>query len=247
MLAVMLGELERRRSYDWPHIIAIQREVLTYRRSVHDYSTDLEEDGCTLLDAVAAGGLAALNRSPSTAHVSVVDDAGNACATTCSSGYGSGATVPGTGLMLNNCLGEPELNRRGIHAVASGTRLASNMAPTVLRTGDGRAMAIGSPGADRITTALMQVLGRFALLGLPLQESIDRPRLHVKVTDELTTVLEFESDQWIAEAAADCGMPVAEHPARSMYFGGVAAALRHGDGSLTAGADPRRESATAIG
>ena len=42
--------------------------------------------------------------------------------------------MPGTGLLLNNALGEPELNKLGLHRLAPGTRLASNMAPTTGRT-----------------------------------------------------------------------------------------------------------------
>lgn len=260
LLTVMLGELAAREGRSWAEVIEIQRRVLSYRRQVHDYSEDLEEDGYTLLDAVASEGLGALPlpTSPSTAHVSVVDADGMACAITCSSGYGSGATVPGTGLMLNNCLGEPELNRRGVHALPSGTRLASNMAPTVGRATDGRALAIGSPGADRITTALMQVLARHCLMGMPLGQAIERPRLHVKVEPvgpphddgsprEVTCRVEHEQDDDMARAAAESGLSVVVHPPLSMYFGGVGAAQRDTRGGLSAAADPRRESATAVG
>ena len=120
----------------------------------------------------------------STAHISAVDDEGTACAITMSSGYGAGLCIPGTGILLNNCLGEAELNRHGLHAVPPGTRLASNMAPTTGRTADGRSLAIGSPGADRITTALMLVLGQGCLHGADLQHAIDRPRLHLRFGDD---------------------------------------------------------------
>jgi gamma-glutamyltranspeptidase/glutathione hydrolase len=251
LLTVMLAELLARTGRTWADVIEIQDHVLRYRHGVHDFSEDLEEDGYTLLDLVARQGLRGLAlpppTAPSTVHVSVVDDEGMACGITASSGYGSGATVPGTGLMLNNCLGEPELNRRGVHVLASGTRLASNMAPTVARRGDDAVLAIGSPGADRITTALMQVLARYCLMGVPLADAIDRPRLHVKVVDGEGARLEYEQDDELAAAAAASHLPATVHPARSMYFGGVAAALRERGGELTAAADPRREAATAVG
>ena len=133
-----------------------QRTVLGYRRDHLDVATDREAAGLGLLDLVAGGG----GRSPSTVHVSVVDSTGSACAITASSGYGSGASVPGAGIWLNNCLGEHELNRG--QPPRPGERLASNMAPTVGRSDDGGVLAIGSPGADRITTALAQVLAAFA-------------------------------------------------------------------------------------
>ena len=146
----------------------VQRKVLGYRRDHLDVATDREAAGLALLEHVGAGG----GRSPSTVHVSVVDSTGAACAITASSGYGSGATVPGTGIWLNNCLGEHELNRG--QPPRPGERLASNMAPTVGRSGDGGVLAIGSPGADRITTALAQVLAAFANGGATLEEAIMR-------------------------------------------------------------------------
>ena len=245
MLAVMLRELAAA-GWDWSRIIDIQRRVLSFRHQVHDLSTDLEEDGYALLESIDRNGLAGLPTSSSTAHVSAVDSDGTICAITASSGYGSGATVPGTGLMLNNCLGEPELNRLGLHALAPGTRLASNMAPSVARSSSGSALAIGSPGADRITTALMQVLGRHCLSGTPMQEAIDAPRVHVRILDDGTPRVDHEDDPEISAAIERLGLQSFSHGATSMFFGGVGAARRLADGSLDAAGDPRREAATRV-
>lgn len=244
MLAVMLSELGAGDGWDWARVIEVQRHVLTYRSRVHDLSTDLEEDGYALLETVERHGLAGLPTSSSTAHVSAADSDGMVCAITASSGYGSGATVPGTGIMLNNCLGEPELNRLGLHALAPGTRLASNMAPSVGRRADGAALAIGSPGADRITTALMQVLGRFCLHGAGLQEAIDAPRVHVRVMDDGAPRVDHEDDDALLAAVRGLGLASYSHGARSMFFGGVGAVVSSPDGSLQAAGDPRREAAT---
>ena len=180
MLAVMLGELADRDHRSWADCLDIQRRVLSYRLAVHDRSRDLQRDGHALLAAVERHGLVGLPTSAATADISAVDEHGNACAITMSSGYGAGMVIPGTGILLNNALGEPELNRLGLHAVASGTRLASNMAPTTARGGAGSTLAVGSPGADRITTALLQVLGHTMLGGDTLQEAIDEARAHVR-------------------------------------------------------------------
>jgi gamma-glutamyltranspeptidase/glutathione hydrolase len=245
MLTVMLRELAAGR-WDWSRIIDIQRRVLSYRQQVHDLSTDLEEDGYALLEAIDRNGLASLPTSSSTAHVSAVDSDGTVCAITASSGYGSGATVPGTGLMLNNCLGEPELNRLGLHALAPGTRLASNMSPSVGRSQSGGSLAIGSPGADRITTALMQVLGRYCLEGLPLQEAIDAPRVHVRILDDGTPRVDHEDDEAVSAAVEGLGLQSFSHGTTSMFFGGVGAARQLADGTLDAAGDSRREAATRV-
>jgi gamma-glutamyltranspeptidase/glutathione hydrolase len=228
MLAVMLGELARRTHWTWDDVIEIQRQVLAYRVSTHDLSPDLEVDGIDLLARIRERGLSGLHRSSSTAHVSAVDSDGNACAVTMSSGYCSGVCIPGTGILLNNTLGEVELNRLGVHALRPGTRLASNMAPTTgrVRAADGasRPLAIGSPGADRITTALMLVLGQGCLNGRDLRDAIAAPRLHVRVRDD-GFVVEHERDDEIADAVARSGLPGHEYPEPHMYFGGVGAAL----------------------
>lgn len=246
MLAVMLAELGARGYWHWPDVIEIQRRVLDYRRTVHDLSRDLDGDGHRLLLEVERYGLAGLPTSASTAHVSAVDSDGLACAITMSAGYGAGVTIPDTGMLLNNALGEPELNRLGRHAVAPGTRLASNMAPTTGRTADGRSLAIGSPGADRITTALMQVLGQGCLHGMDLRHAIDAHRLHVRFEPDGTPVVEFEDDTAIAEAVASLGLAGNRHPGQHMYFGGVGAAYHRPDGSLEAAGDARREAAVGI-
>ncbi len=246
MLAVMLAELARRDPWDWAEVIEIQRAVLGHRSAVLDVAPDLERAGWEVLDQVERHGLAGLPTSSSTAHVSVVDSDGLACAITASSGYGSGATLPGTGMLLNNCLGEPELNRRGLHALAPGTRMASNMAPSVAMAPDGRVLAVGTPGADRITTALMQVLGRYCLRGEPLQAAIDRPRVHVRVLEDSAMRIDHEESVEISSAATASALPVTEHPGISMFFGGVGAAELGSDGVLRAFGDPRRASAVGV-
>jgi gamma-glutamyltranspeptidase/glutathione hydrolase len=236
-LGAMLGLMDGRPSGPWTEddvalLVDVQARVLGFRRD----RVDLRED---VLDAIEE--LRAAFTSPSTVHTSVVDADGLACAITLSAGYGSGVMVPGTGLWLNNCLGEIELNRRGLHAWPVGARLVSNMAPTVARSADGEALAIGSPGADRITTAILQAFVNHANAGMPLAEAIAHPRLHVEATEEGPRV------------AAEPGLPrpPGELPWRvlsglSMYFGGVGAVCWSASGGFVAAADPRRDGATAI-
>ncbi len=246
-LAAMLTLLEGLPRGPWTaqdtaHLVAVQDAVLRYRLDHLDVAADRVATGQQLLDRIATDGIRALAGSSSTIHVSAVDSAGVACAVTASAGYGSGVMTPGTGIWLNNCLGEPELNRRGMHALPPGDRLPSNMAPTVGRRSDGAVLAIGSPGADRISTALLQVLASFANGGASLEDAIARPRLHVRHLAD-GSVVEHEADLEPAPLA----LPTRVHPARSMYFGGVGAALLRPDGTLLAAGDPRRAAAVAVG
>jgi gamma-glutamyltranspeptidase/glutathione hydrolase len=223
---------------DVAHLIAVLRRVLGYRREHLDVATDREHAARALLAEV---GLPQRG-SASTAHISVVDSTGAACAITASSGYGSGATVPGTGLWLNNCLGEHELNKGP--RPAPGVRLASNMAPTVGRSSDGGVLAIGTPGADRITTALTQVLASFANGHTDLQHAIDRPRLHLHYLDDTAESARIEAEENMP--LPDLDLPVRRHQPLSMYFGGVGAAHLAPTGEITAAADPRRAGAVAV-
>lgn len=237
-MLTLLGERPRAAwtEDDVARLVEVQRRVLEIRRERLDVADDRHSAVAELLAEVGHRGTG----SPSTVQVSVVDAGGSACSVTASAGYGSGASVPGTGLWLNNCLGELELNRGG--ALPVGERLRSNMAPTVGRTTDGAALAVGSPGADRITTALLQVLAPFAHAGVTLQEAVDRPRLHVAHLEDGSVRVEAEED--LPMPPTD--LPVRHHHAHSMYFGGVAAALRGADGGLAAAADPRRAGVTKV-
>ncbi|MBT8093491.1 MAG: gamma-glutamyltransferase family protein [Gammaproteobacteria bacterium] len=221
-------------------LIRSQRVCLDYRQRHLDFAGDLGDAAASLVAGARNGSLMARWTSASTVHTSVVDDNGSGCAITASSGYGSGEMAPGTGLWLNNCLGEIELNRRGLDAGPPGARLPSNMAPSVARR-DGAILAVGSPGADRITTALQQFLLNYLQLGMPLAAAVAHPRVHVDTSGE-EVILRAEPGLDLP----DVDLPVAMFPDIVMYFGGVGAAVfdqRHGFGVA---ADPRREGAVLI-
>jgi gamma-glutamyltranspeptidase/glutathione hydrolase len=225
-------------------VVAVQRDVLSHRVRALDLADDREAAVAGMLAAIAEAG-PAWNRSPSTAHVSAVDTEGRACAVTASAGYGSGVVVPGTGVWLNNCLGEHELNRGGIHALPPGRRVVSNMAPTVGRRADGAVLAVGSPGADRIATAVLQTLLPIVCERAALQAAVDAPRVHVTCDgDGVPVRVEHEADVPRPPGVAD-DLPWREHPHHSMFFGGVGAVMLDGE-RLLAAADPRREGAVAV-
>jgi gamma-glutamyltranspeptidase / glutathione hydrolase len=244
-LAAMLARMGPAPERAWDaaavaELAAVQRDVFEFLRTL-----PVDQDTDALLESLLAwardGGDPGGRRSPSTVHVSALDEDGLGCAITASSGYGSGVLVPGTGIWLNNCLGELELNPRGFHGLRPGQHMASNMAPTVARRGDGAVLALGSPGAERITTALLQVMLNFMRLGMSLEEALAAPRLHV----------ERVAEGW--QAAVEPGlpldavrMPCREFDALSMFFGGAGAVLREGDGTLVAAADPRRQGAALV-
>jgi gamma-glutamyltranspeptidase / glutathione hydrolase len=140
-----------------------------------------------LLDKLRIFGGEGGNRAPeggttpgSTTHISVLDREGNAAAVTTTNGEGCGCFVEGCGFMLNNMLGEEDVNPDGFFRHPSGQRLASMMAPTVVRRGKRVELATGSAGSNRIRSAIVQVLVNYLAGGMSLREATDAPRIHVE-------------------------------------------------------------------
>lgn len=175
---------------------------------------------------------------PSTTHVSVVDGKGNAASLSASTGCGSGVFVPGTGIHLNNMLGEIDLNPPGAPA-QPGRRLTSMMAPSVLLR-DGRPrLVIGSAGSERLRGAIVQTIVNVVGHGLSVEEAIERPRVHL---DGDGLHCEGGIDPTEAGRLADRGYRLVRWPGRerNLFFGGVSAVGARGDGGLEAAGDPRR-------
>jgi len=226
---------------DVRRMVAVQRGVLDYRERRLAGMSDVERSAQLLIESARRGELPDPGTSPSTIHTSAVDVDGLACSITASAGYGSGAMAAGTGMWLNNSLGELDL--LGEDAVLEpGLRLQSNMAPTIARRDDGAMLAVGSPGASRISTAIAQVLANFMHAGLPLWESITAPRLHVETFEGSPTVA---LEAGLVDVDLE-GYVVRSFPGPDMYFGGVQAVLGEGE-SLSGAADPRRDGAVASG
>src|SRR6185312_9034201 len=98
------------------------------------------------------------SRLGSTTHISVLDSHGRACSVTCTNGEGSGVIVPGTGIHLNNVMGEEDLSPLGFHSHPAGRRMPSMMAPSVVMRGGEVELVLGSAGSNRIRSALLQTI-----------------------------------------------------------------------------------------
>lgn len=175
-----------------------------------------------------------------TTHISVMDAAGRAASVTLSNGEGNGLMVGPYGFMMNNMLGEADLNPGGFGRFQPRVRLASMMAPSLMAFADGALVALGSGGSSRIRSAVTQVAARL-IAGEALEDVIAAPRVHVEGAE----VVSFE-DHFAEADRADlvAAWPDAHAWAhRNMFFGGVHAAMRTADGRLIAVADARRDGA----
>ncbi len=177
--------------------------------------------------------------SRGTTHVSVADKEGNVASMTCSNGEGSGYFAPGTGVMLNNMMGEDDLHPDGFHSSPPGQRVGSMMAPSLLiGEDDAVGLVIGSGGSKRIRTAITQVLTRIVDHGQEIQEAVDAPRLY---WDENVLQMEPGFHKEVVASVAE-QVPVNRWQEKSVYFGGVHAVI---PGKSGAG-DPRRGGAVRV-
>ncbi len=190
---------------------------------------------------------AEIGTRPSTArgttHISIVDGAGNLASVTLSNGEGCGRTLPGTGIILNNMLGEEDINPRGFQTWPQGTRIGSMMAPSIVTLSDGGAVALGSGGSNRIRTAILQVLSNLVDFAMPAEQAVRAARLHIE-----RGVANVE-DGFPPSALAGLeglGCETVLWPQGNLFFGGVHLAARGPEGLLTAVGDPRRGGVAAL-
>jgi gamma-glutamyltranspeptidase/glutathione hydrolase len=178
------------------------------------------------------------SRLGSTTHIAVLDSEGACASVTCSNGSCSGVIVPGTGVHLNNMLGEEDLNPQGYHRHTPGRRIPSMMAPTVVLRDGMPEVALGSAGANRIRSAILQTLLNVVDGGMPAREAVERPRVHFEAG-----LLEAEPgvDAATLDALERDGWKIERWHERNLYFGGVQAVARDPEtGELSGGGDPRR-------
>ncbi|HEX6663322.1 MAG TPA: gamma-glutamyltransferase [Gaiellaceae bacterium] len=176
--------------------------------------------------------------SRGTTHISVIDGNGNAVGLTASTGSGSGVVVPGTGIHLNNMIGEFELAR----APRAGTRLSSMMSPTVVLREGCPHLVVGSAGSLRLRGAVMQIVVNVVAHGMPVKDAIESPRVHLE-----GDILHCEGGHAPAELdrLEEQGWNVTRWRSRNLYFGG-AAAVTSEDGELAAAGDLRRGGAGVV-
>ena len=171
-----------------------------------------------------------------TTHISAMDAEGNAASLSSSTGAGSGVVVPGTGIHMNNMLGEYDLQPGG-HVPKPGTRLTSMMSPSVVSGGGEPRLVLGSAGSVRLRGAVMQVVVNVVDHGLGVSDAIDSPRVHV---DGDHVHCEAGHDPAALDELERAGYDVVRWRRRNLFFGGVAAVERRPDGTLAAAGDPRR-------
>ena len=177
-----------------------------------------------------------------TTHISVIGSQGDACSMTLSNGEGNGHIVGDFGFMLNNMLGEEDVNPAGASGWPTDRRLSSIMCPTIARR-DGTIFALGSGGSNRIRSTIARVLTLLAGQSGKIADIIAAPRMHVE-----SGHLDVEA-QFPPAVIADLQTAFPDHRLwrePNLFFGGCHIAARTSRGDFSGAGDTRREGAAII-
>jgi gamma-glutamyltranspeptidase / glutathione hydrolase len=244
LIAFGLGLLERLGERSGPEQLVAAMGAANDARG-EEFAEALYEEGMETSFLDPAGlDLAVGDLLGSTTHISVLDGGGMCATVTCSNGSGSGVLVPGTGVILNNMLGEEDLNPLGFHRIAPGRRVPSMMAPTVVLRDGEIELGLGSAGSNRIRSAIMQTIVRVVEERMGAGDAVRAPRLHF---EQGIVQAEPGIDEAALARIEARGLPVLRRPKINLFFGGVQAVARDpASGTLSGGGDPRRGGAVAF-
>lgn len=247
MIAMMLGLLDRQplSALDLPtriHALCRAMRVADEARAAGALEPSDLPRWAARFDDLASGPLEAGPLPPpgpdSTTHISVVDAAGNAATVTFSYGEGNGSLIGDYGIVMNNLMGEEDLFPAGFHSWEPGRRLETMVSPSLVLTPDGSIVVMGTGGANRIRTALVQVISNVVDHGYPVERVVGAGRVHFE-----SGVLNAETFDMAdgGDALERLGAPeLVRFEEPNLFFGGVHLVRRRGDGTLEGAGDPRR-------
>ncbi|WP_233256534.1 gamma-glutamyltransferase [Opitutus sp. ER46] len=199
--------------------------------------------------------------SPETTHFSVVDAAGNAVANTytLNGNFGSGVTIPGTGVLMNNEMDDftAKIGVRNMfgllqgerNTIAPGRRPLSSMTPTFVFR-DGRLLLVtGSPGGPTIINTVLMVITNVVDHGMPVAQAVEAPRLHHQWMPDVLTYERYGMSGDSLAVLTALGQTVHERRSyEGAYQGDAETILIDPKTSLRLGAaDPRSADAAAVG
>ncbi len=174
-----------------------------------------------------------------TTHCSVIDKDGNmvALTNTLMVWWGSGVTIPGTGILMNTGMNMWNPTPGTANQIEPGKRSITNMAPTLVAKDGMPLMTMGTPGARWIQTMVINFIIDTVDYGKTIYEAVGAPRFHIEADEPL----------WIEETLPESTAEVLKamgHDVRirqSATVGGPASGIMFDrvTGTLSGGCDPR--------
>ena len=179
-----------------------------------------------------------VNKWGSTTHISVMDNEGNAASVTTSNGEGSGYVIPGTGIMINNMLGEEDLNPTGFHKWQLNQRISSMMSPTIVLKNGQPEIVLGSGGSNRIRTAILQVVSNLIDFKMSVEQAVESPRCHWE--NNIFSIEPGFITKELQNLTVSANTKIALWQEMNMFFGGVHTVRKDDLGVMSGAGDSRR-------
>ena len=196
--------------------------------------------------------------STETTHYSIVDAAGNAVSNTytLNGGYGSGVTIPGTGILMNNEMDDftskiGVKNMFGLlqgpaNAIAPGKRPLSSMTPTFVLKDGKLVLVTGSPGGPTIINTVLLVITNVIDHQMPVMQAVEFPRFHHQWQPNTISHDRFSMSPDTSALLTAMGHSLNERP--NVVGGDAETVMIDPETKLRLGAaDPRKPDAKAVG
>ena len=251
--SMKLAYADRSKFLGDPDFVSVPVSQLVSKRYANLLRPKINPEIATPSQKISPGNPYKLDESNDTTHYSVIDKYGNAVANTYTLNftYGTGITVPGTGILLNNEMddfaakpGVP--NAYGLiggefNAIEPEKRMLSSMTPTIVIKDGEPFLVTGSPGGSRIITTTLQVIMNVIDHEMNIAEATNAVRVHHQW---LPDVLEYEQglNGDTINLLTQKGHKVAVQDA----MGGTQSVMSV-DGILSGASDPRRPGALTLG
>jgi gamma-glutamyltranspeptidase/glutathione hydrolase len=258
-----------------PDFVSVPVAELLDRAYLKRRMTDFDPAKATPSDKVEPGlGPAKVSfafqprhESTETTHFSVVDAAGNAVANTytLNGNFGSGVTIPGTGVLMNNEMDDFTakvgvknmfgLLQGAANSIQPGKRPLSAMTPTmVFKDGQpaeaGKLLLVtGSPGGPTIINTVLQVVTNVIDFGMPVAQAVEAPRVHHQWMPDVLTFERYGMSADTLHLLTAKGHTVRERQSYEGAYQGDAEtiAIDPKTGHLLGAADPRKPDSRAVG
>ena len=172
-----------------PDFFEVPISEITAKEYAKSISSSIKELG-VLPSSEISPGMYINPESIETTHFSIADKFGNVISNTytINSAFGSGVTIEGTGILMNNEMddfsGQPGVpNQFGLlggvaNEIEPAKRPLSSMTPTIVFDEGEPFLAIGSPGGSRIITAVLQIILNVVDFEQSLEEATGSKRIH---------------------------------------------------------------------
>ena len=238
-----------------PDFVEVPTETLISKEYAKGIAAKISGQRARASDEIAPGNLA-IYESDETTHYSVVDDQGNMVGNTYTLmfSFGSGVVIEGTGILMNNNMGNFTLRSDipdafGLmgsenNLIHPSRRPVSSMSPVLVSQNGKPMLMTGSPGGSKIISANMQMVLNVLEFGMNIADASVAPRIHHQWKPDVLEIEAGISPDTVSLLISK-GQKI-KFSQRSAGMGSLQTVMWK-DGLFYGFSDPRRPGAGAVG